>query len=1091
MASTNAEANANTLSWSQENIRNMCILAHVDHGKTTCADNLIASNGIISRQSAGKIRYMDSRSDEQERMITMKSSAIALRWTAPPSSPSGEPGPSYLVNLIDSPGHVDFTSEVSTAARLADGALVVVDVVEGVLSQTRAVLRQAWRDRVKTCLVLNKVDRLIVELELTPLEAYQRVARIIEQVNAVNQQLLSEDVMKEEEVPAESAQAQGIDLSAEAGDGGGAQNWELQYDDAVEDAWRYSPDKGNVAFASAAHGWSFRVDTFARLVAGKMGANPRMLQKALWGDWAYSAKTKSAVRRSPTDTKTKPMFVQFVLEQLWRVYDAAYRSIDLDQLSKMQNQIAAWKGLDLSKLSPGSAAVRELLSRWLPFAGPVLQMATEHLPSPVEASKSRLPVLCPRWFAAGSQFASIETQVDEGVMPEEPAPYAAISLHRSDKAGCTVAYLAKFLAVDLERLVLTGDTLIGDETVRFVGLCRIFAGTLMPNRHLFVSGDREAAEEERPRSLCARRIFRLMGRFLEEVPEAPAGNIVAVEFTDGEATAEENTEAEAELGVERYLTLCDVAEGPSFETPYSTQAYGIVRVSVEPHHVTDMNALARGLRLLHRADPSVTYEAMPTGENVVGCCGDEHLKRCITDLQKLYARDIQLRVSQPLVAVREAIAPNVSAERIDPKVSALWLPTWASHLIDASTEASSQWSGVDRPDDDASEPGTAAHQERMFMSKAGVMSVWTPSRQVCLRVSAVALPTAVVEWMDRHADELECVVHRQRPSPAFTGSATEASLDTCLSEIAKEFTNRMQTAADEEDPLASSLLGLELCSMSVSKGSRTVLVSAGASGLGMYTAGQSASSSSTAQVSNEAADEGKEAQVAVPSWARASVLTGFHRASVAGPLCEEPLRGVCYILQSCQFAAAEDAADAPQPLPVAIASEPYRLIKGQVIVAMKEACRCCLFRRAHSRICEAMLSLEVQCEESTLGKVYGVLGKRRVKVENEGLREGTSLFCISSFLPLADSFGLAHDLRSAASGQVSFQCAFSHWELSEEDPFQEASLTAEELEELGDAPMQPNHSRRLIDAIRKRKGLPTDEKVVLNATKQRTVTRMK
>merc|ERR1719210_3136494 len=94
----------------------------------------------------------------------MKSSSIALRWTNPDLKRA------YLVNLIDSPGHVDFTSEVSMAARLADGALIVVDVVEGVAAQTRAVLRQAWRDRVHTCLFLNKVD-------------------------AVNQQLISEDVM--------------------------------------------------------------------------------------------------------------------------------------------------------------------------------------------------------------------------------------------------------------------------------------------------------------------------------------------------------------------------------------------------------------------------------------------------------------------------------------------------------------------------------------------------------------------------------------------------------------------------------------------------------------------------------------------------------------------------------------------------------------------------------------------------------------------------------------------------------------------------------------------------------------------------------
>jgi len=176
---------------------------------------------------------------------------------------------------------------------------------------------------------------------------------------------------------------------------------------------------------------------------------------------------------------------------------------------------------------------------------------------------------------------------------------------------------------------------------------------------------------------------------------------------------------------------------------------------------------------------------------------------------------------------------------------------------------------------------------------------------------------------------------------------------------------------------------------------------------------------------------------------------------------------------------------------VAAAAGPYGPMSGQIMVAMKEACRYSLFRRGFARICEAMLSLEVQCEQAVLGKVYGVLGKRRAKVYDEGLREGTSLFYISSHLPLVDSFCIAQDLREAASGHVTFHCAFSHWELSEEDPFQESCLTAEELEEMGEQPIQPNCARRLIDAIRKRKGLATDEKVVAHATKQRTVTRMK
>ncbi len=196
----------------REMIRNIGIVAHIDHGKTTLSDNLIAGAGMMSEELAGKQLVLDFHKDEQERGITINAGNISIV--------ENYSGKDYLINLIDTPGHVDFSGEVTRAMRAVDGVVVVVCAVEGVMPQTETVLRQALREKVKPVLFINKVDRLINELQLGPQEVQQRFAKIIAKVNSLIRKY----------APPE-----------------------------FKESWQVDPSNGSVAFGSAYHNWAVSV----------------------------------------------------------------------------------------------------------------------------------------------------------------------------------------------------------------------------------------------------------------------------------------------------------------------------------------------------------------------------------------------------------------------------------------------------------------------------------------------------------------------------------------------------------------------------------------------------------------------------------------------------------------------------------------------------------------------------------------------------------------------------------------------------------------------------------------------------------------
>ncbi|MDD1663636.1 MAG: GTP-binding protein, partial [Methanomicrobiales archaeon] len=158
-----------------ERIRNIGIVAHIDHGKTTLSDSLLAGAGMISEELAGKQLFMDSDEMEQARGITIDASNVSMVHEYA--------GQEYLINMIDTPGHVAFGGDVTRAMRAVDGALVLVDAVEGPMPQTETVLRQALKEQVRPILFINKVDRLVNELKVDETEMQIRLGKVIDKIN--------------------------------------------------------------------------------------------------------------------------------------------------------------------------------------------------------------------------------------------------------------------------------------------------------------------------------------------------------------------------------------------------------------------------------------------------------------------------------------------------------------------------------------------------------------------------------------------------------------------------------------------------------------------------------------------------------------------------------------------------------------------------------------------------------------------------------------------------------------------------------------------------------------------------------------------
>lgn len=1011
-----------------ERIRNICILAHVDHGKTTLSDSLVASNGIISNKLAGKLRYLDSRPDEQLRGITMKSSLISLYHSFNTEE--------FLVNLIDSPGHVDFASEVSTAVRLCDGAIVVVDVVEGVSPQTRSALAIAYVEGLKPILVLNKIDRLITEMKLTPLDAYVHMTQVLEQVNAVTAELFTSDILEREEREINTIIEKDCDLS----------DWQSALEEADDSQLYFSPEQGNVLFTSAVDGWGFGIREFARIYAEKLGFSERVLMKTLWGDYYLNGKLKRIFKGAQEKAK-KPLFVQLILESIWIMYDTVVIRKDKEKIGSMVEKLGVrLTTRDLRHTDPKSQ-LQAICNQWLPLARACLNAICEKIPSPRKLTEEKIE----RLMSGTTDFATLPTETQElkkHFLACDSSPQAPIivfiskmftveskSLPENKPKPLTPEEMAVRREIAKQRLaerseheqfeIPSKDQTPEEEEVAqncLIAFARVYSGKLEPNKEVYVLGPKHDPklmknETDVPSSLkdlkpgrhvtkfTVKNLYLLMGRELEALTEAPAGNLIGI--------------GGLEDHVLKTATLSTSLSCPSF-SELTSLTVPILRVALEPKHPNDLQKLINGLKLLNQADACALVHIQETGEIVLNTAGEVHLERCLEDLKLRYA-NVEVNVSEPIVSFRETCVPP-------PKHDLM------KELISQKTEEAS-------------------------------LEIWTPNRQCYFEIDAKPLPDSVTKLLEKNADLIkmldenckdnveEVVVDIQNltlDSKHLIGKRSN-SLEVFRAELNEAF---------EEAGWSGSLE--KIWSFGPRKCGPNILLNETDFKSNVFTDSESKSSDNRAVYEN-------------------SMINGFQLATFAGPLCEEPMMGVCFVVKKWEIY--EDSQSES-------GSQSQGHLGGHLMSACKEACRKA-FSLRRPRLVTPMYFCSVLVTSDVLGKLYAVFGRRqgRVIAAENALGFGGQ-FRVVATLPVPESFDLATELRTQTSGLASPQLVFSHWEVIEQDPFWVPS-TEEEYKHFGEKSDCGNRAKKYIDAVRRRKGLPVDSQLVMHAEKQRTLKKNK
>ncbi|KAG2665206.1 hypothetical protein I3843_16G115800 [Carya illinoinensis] len=550
-------------------VRNVALIGHLQHGKTVFMDMLIEQTHHMSTfdvNSEKHLRYTDTRIDEQERKISIK--AIPMSLVLEDSNSK-----SYLCNIMDTPGHVNFSDEMTAALRLADGAVLIVDAAEGVMVNTERAIRHAIQDRLPIVVVINKVDRLITELKLPPKDAYFKLRHTLEVINN--------------------------NIAA------------ATY--AVGNVPVIDPVVGNVCFASATAGWSFTLQSFAKLYVKLHGIpfDADKFASRLWGDIYYHPDTR-AFRKKPPAGGGERSFVQFVLEPLYKIYSQV-----IGEHKKSVESTLAELGVTL----PNAAYklnVRPLLrlacSSVFGHSSGFTDMLVQHIPSPKAAATRKVD------------------HIYTG--PKDSMIYKAMK--NCDPDGP--------LMVNVTKLYPKSDCSVFD------AFGRVYSGRIRTGQTVRVLGEGYSPDDEEDMTVKeVTKLWVYQARDRTPIAEAPAGSWVLIEGVDA--------------SIMKTATLCDEDVGRYEDVyifrPLQFNTLPVVKTATEPLNPSELPKMVEGLRKISKSYPLAITKVEESGEHTILGTGELYLDSIMKDLRELYS-EVEVKVADPVVSFCETVVESSS-----------------------------------------------------------------------------------------------------------------------------------------------------------------------------------------------------------------------------------------------------------------------------------------------------------------------------------------------------------------------------------------------------------------------------------------------